>query len=83
MGNVINLFYDAPQQLRDIADEMEKNPAGVQTATVIWGTEVYQAMDSKQPMENAAREAVFNCQFAISKLMSAAVGFNVAGEDDE
>jgi len=79
MSNVIKLFNDAPSQLRQIADEMDESKNKGAQCTVIWGKDIYQCMDSKAPIEDAAATAVFNCQFGISKLMHAAV----TGEIDD
>jgi len=69
--NVINLFNDAPAQLRMIADEMEASENKGAQCTVIWDREVYQCMDSKIEIGDAAATAIFNCSLGIQKLTSA------------
>lgn len=72
-SNIIKLFNDAPAQLRAIADEMEKSADKGQECTVIWGGEVFQCMDERVPLDQAVLNTVFNCNYAVAKLMNAAV----------
>lgn len=61
---------DAATALRNIADGIDNGEIDIDNVTVIAGTDVFQCGDFED--SRAVENAVFNCNYAIHKLMSAA-----------
>lgn len=71
MAEIINLYRSAPDMLRRIADLMESSEIIDDECTLVTGQEIWHCGGSDNLV---AARAVFNLQFGIHKMMTAAVG---------
>lgn len=69
----LNLYHDAPKCLRNLADAIEKgeDPHLLGSVTVVAGVKLLHMGET--PEQYAAQQALFNLQFGVQRLMSAAV----------
>jgi len=76
MGNIIELRTNKSIQkvLRDIADDIDKGVISPESVTLIAIPHIYQI--GTFGGNDAAYETIFSCNFAIHKLMAAAMGIN-------
>ena len=76
MSNVIDLFQnqDAATALRNIADAIDAGEFNGDSLTLITVPDVFQIGTFEN--NDAITETLFNCQYAIHKLMTAAMDIN-------
>lgn len=72
MGKVVKVKFGAADQLRAIADQMDRGEI-VGNATVIVDKDVFYCAPQDLPFDQAAAFAVFDCNYAIAKLMAGAM----------
>lgn len=74
--NVVNIrpSVSMADALRNIADEIERGEIEPENLTIIAGIDIYQLGGNFRNDEDAVKETIWNCNFAISKLMNAAQG---------
>lgn len=73
MGNIVQLkpSVDIPQTLRSIASDIENGIITTDSVTLIAVPNIYQIGTFND--NDAVTETIFNCTFAIHKLMNAAM----------
>ena len=69
MPNVVHLKIGAAGELRAIAEKIDKGECA-DCITVVAGSEIYHCAPDDKPLEDSARDVVFDCSFAIAKIFS-------------